>query len=378
MLLLSAFLFVIALLGTLVTIRSIIAVARIKHLFDEPSEERKIHVYRTPNLGGVGMYCTFIFSTAIIIPLSYLPYYNSLVAASMIIFAVGLKDDLVGLGPTKKFLAQIFAALIIAYLGDVRITSFYGLLGVQEISYPLSILLTVLINIFVYNAINLIDGIDGLAGGIGLLASITYAVCFYLMGAKGDSLLAIGFASVLVGFLYYNISPAKTFMGDTGSLFTGFMLALFSIRFIELNKTHSFPQFKTAPAIALAVVIIPVFDTIRVFLLRILRGRSPFVADSNHVHHRFLNMSFTHMQATGILLLTNIVFIITTILLQDIGNAQLMSFIVFLAITVNFFFWNLSKNEKKQLAEIKQIHQEQSSTSSSASTASLDNTAENY
>lgn len=357
MLLLSAFLFVIALLGTLVTIRSVIAVARIKHLFDEPSEVRKIHIYRTPNLGGVGMYCTFVFSTALIIPNNYLPYFNSFIAASMIIFAIGLKDDLVGLGPTKKFLAQIFAALILSYLGNVRITSFYGLLGVNEISYPLSILITVLVNIFIYNAINLIDGIDGLAGGIGLLATSTYAICFYIMGFKGDCLLAVGFASVLIGFLYYNVSPAKTFMGDTGSLFTGFMLALFSIRFIELNRSNPIPAFKTAPAIALSIVIIPVFDTIRVFLLRILRGRSPFIADCNHVHHRFLNMGFSHMQATGILLLTNLLFIVTSFLLQEIGNPQLISFIVFLAIIVNFFFWNISKKEKV-IAEIKPFQKE--------------------
>ncbi len=357
MLLLSVFLFLIALLGTLVTIRSIIAVARIKHLFDEPSEERKIHVYRTPNLGGVGMYCTFIFSTALIIPNNYLPYFNSFVAASMIIFAIGLKDDLVGLGPTKKFLAQIFAALILSYLGNIRITSFYGLFGVQEISYPLSILITVLVNIFIYNEINLIDGIDGLAGGIGLLSTVTYAICFYVMGYKGDFLLAIGFASVLIGFLYFNISPAKTFMGDTGSLFTGFMLALFSIRFMELNKlNHSLPTIvKTAPAITLSILIIPVFDTIRVFLLRVLRGRSPFAADSNHVHHRFLNMGFSHMQATGILLFTNLLFIIVSFLLQEIGNAQLISFIIFSAIIVNFFFWNLSKKERKIIAEIKSL-----------------------
>jgi UDP-N-acetylmuramyl pentapeptide phosphotransferase/UDP-N-acetylglucosamine-1-phosphate transferase len=353
MLIIAAILFLTALLGTMICIRSVIAVARVKHLFDEPSEERKIHIYKTPNLGGVGIYCAFLFAVALVVPTNLVPYFNSFVAASLIIFAIGLKDDLVGLGPTKKFLAQIAAAGILAFLGDIRFTSFHGLFGVGEISYPLSILITVLINIFVYNAINLIDGIDGLAGCLGLLASMAYAVCFYLMGDWGDCMLAIAFSGTLIGFLYYNISPAKTFMGDTGSLFIGFMLSIFCVRFVELNKVNV-GIFKAAPSIGLAIIIIPVVDTVRVFMFRIIRGRSPFVADSNHLHHRFINMGFTHLQTTLILTVTSALFIATAFLLQGIGNAQLISFLIFLAITINFFFWNLSRREKKQ-AEVLSI-----------------------
>jgi UDP-GlcNAc:undecaprenyl-phosphate GlcNAc-1-phosphate transferase len=353
MLIIAVLLFLTALLGTMICIRSVIAVAREKHLFDEPSEERKIHIYKTPNLGGVGIYCAFLFAIALVMPTNILPYFNSFVAASLIIFAIGLKDDLVGLGPTKKFLAQIAAAGIIAFLGDIRFTSFHGLFGIDEISYPLSILITILINIFIYNAINLIDGIDGLAGCLGLLASITFAICFYLMGNEGECLLAIAFSGSLIGFLYYNVTPAKTFMGDTGSLFVGFMLSVFLVRFVELNKSHT-SFFIAAPAIALATIMIPVVDTVRVFMFRVLRGRSPFVADSNHLHHRFINMGFSHVQTTLILVATNGLFIVAAYLLQSIGNAQLISFLVFLAIMINFLFWNLSKNEKKQ-AEILSI-----------------------
>lgn len=345
-------LFLTALLGTMICIRSVIAVAREKHLFDEPSEERKIHIYKTPNLGGVGIYCAFLFAVALVIPVrsangaSLLPYFNNLVAASLIIFAIGLKDDLVGLGPTKKFLAQIAAAGIVAFLGDIRLTSFHGLFGIDEISYPLSILITVLMYIFIYNAFNLIDGIDGLAGSLGLLASVSFAIFFYMMSDWGDCLLAIAFSGCLIGFLYYNVSPAKTFMGDTGSLFVGFLLSIFCVRFIEINKAGAPLAFKAAPAIALSVIIIPVVDTIRVFLFRIVRGRSPFVADSNHLHHRFINMGFTHTQCTLILAGTSTLFIASAVLLQNIGNAQLISFLIFLAVIINFFFWNLSKKER--------------------------------
>jgi UDP-N-acetylmuramyl pentapeptide phosphotransferase/UDP-N-acetylglucosamine-1-phosphate transferase len=363
MLFIAGILFLTALLGTMICIRSVISVARTKHLFDEPSEERKVHIYRTPNLGGVGIYCAFLFSVALVIPSNTLPYFNSFVAASLIIFAIGLKDDLVGLGPTKKFLAQIAAAGIIAFLGDIRFTSFHGLFGVGEISYPLSILLTILINIFIYNALNLIDGIDGLAGCLGLFASITYAVCFFMMGSMGDCLLAIAFCGTLIGFLYYNVSPAKTFMGDTGSLFTGFMLSVFLVRFVELNKLPGTGLFNAAPAIAFATIIIPVVDTVRVFMLRILRGRSPFIADNNHLHHRFLDMGFSHMQTTGILLAGNGLFVAAAFLLQGIGNGQLISFLMFLAILINFLFWNLSKKEEKKQADVLPLKEKKESIS---------------
>ncbi|MBV9987592.1 MAG: undecaprenyl/decaprenyl-phosphate alpha-N-acetylglucosaminyl 1-phosphate transferase [Chitinophagaceae bacterium] len=355
MLIIAIILFLTALLGTMICIRSVISVARVKHLFDEPSEERKIHIFKTPNLGGVGIYCAFLFAAALVIPVKTLPYFHSFVSGSLIIFAIGLKDDLVGLGPTKKFLAQIAAAGIVAFLGDIRLTSFHGLFGVGEISYPLSILVTILINIFIYNAINLIDGIDGLAGMLGLLGSATFAICFYLMGSIGDCFLAIAFSGAMIGFLYYNVSPAKTFMGDTGSLFTGFILSVFCTRFVELNKGASH-LFNAAPAIAFSTILVPVVDTVRVFIFRILRGRSPFVADSNHLHHRFLNNGYTHMQTTAVLVGTNAAFIATGFLLQGIGNAQLISFMVFLAIMINFFFWNLSKKDKTA-GEVKSIQQ---------------------
>lgn len=361
MILLTAILFFTALLGTMICIRSVIAVAREKHLFDEPSEERKIHVYKTPNLGGVGIYCAFLFAVALVVPAKLLPYFHSFVAASLIIFAIGLKDDLVGLGPTKKFLAQIAAAGIMAFIGEIRITSFHGLLGVGEISYPLSILITILINIFIYNALNLIDGIDGLAGSLGLLASLTYAVCFYLTGNYGESMLAIAFAGAIIGFLYYNITPAKTFMGDTGSLFTGFMLAFFCIRFVEVNNNQASSLFKAAPAIAFSTIIIAIVDTVRVFMFRILRGRSPFVADSNHLHHRFLNIGFSHMQTTLILVGSNLGFILAAILLQSIGDAQLISFLLVAAIMLNFFFWNLSRKEKRS-AEVLPLQEKSTHT----------------
>ncbi len=341
--------FIATAIGTGIIIKATIKVSMIKHLFDEPSEDRKIHISRTSNLGGVGIYAAFLFAVCVFIPQSQIEYFRYLVAASLILVAIGLKDDLVGLSPTKKLIAQICAAIIMAQMTNIRITSFYGFMGIYELAFPVSVLVTVLVSIFIYNAMNLIDGIDGLAGSIGFLASATYAYFFFQMGNLGDCLLAVGFCGALMGFLVFNISPAKIFMGDTGSLLVGFMLAIFSIRFIELNKfnlvSNKTPYFAAAPAISISILIIPIFDTLRVFILRVLRGRSPFAADRNHLHHRFLDMKFTHMQTTFVLICTNLLFIALSIVLQDIGNAQLITFVLLLAVLVNMIFWNLSKKQ---------------------------------
>jgi UDP-N-acetylmuramyl pentapeptide phosphotransferase/UDP-N-acetylglucosamine-1-phosphate transferase len=349
-------------IGTGIIIKAVIKVSMIKHLFDEPTEDRKIHISRTPNLGGIGIYAAFLFAVCVFVPQQQLEYIRYMIAASLILVAIGLKDDLVGLSPTKKLVAQIATAIIIAQMTNIRITSFYGFMGIYELAEPVSILVTVLVSIFIYNAMNLIDGIDGLAGGIGLLASATYAFFFFQMGYLNDCLIAVAFSGALLGFLYFNLTPAKIFMGDTGSLLVGFMLAIFSIRFIELNKAVSLvnakPYFNAAPAISISILIIPIFDTLRVFILRVLRGQSPFAADRNHLHHRFLDMKFTHLQATFVLICTNILFIALAIMLQDIGNAQLITFVLLLAVLVNTIFWNLTKKQQLPATSSTNVNEE--------------------
>lgn len=355
MLLNSSLLLCLSVLVSLFVIPAIIRVAKVKHLFDEPSESRKIHVTQTPNLGGVGIYSSLLFATSAFINHEYLPYFHYFVAASLILVAVGMKDDLVGISPFKKFLAQIVATFIMAYLAGIRLTSFYGVLGIEEIALPLSILITILVMILIVNAYNLIDGIDGLAGGIGLVASICYAVCFYKMGQMGEFYLALALAGAVAGFLYYNITPAKTFMGDTGSLLIGFMMALFTIRFIELNKydavSNPTPVFHAAPAIACGILIIPLFDTMRVFTLRILRRVSPFTADRNHLHYRLLDLNFSHTQSSLILITVNLGFIGVVFSLQHIGNVQLMLFVFLLAMTTNMVSWLVANNATKEVSK---------------------------
>ncbi len=311
--------------------QKVIYIAHKKHLFDEPSEDRKIHLVRTPNLGGVAIFASFMFTFFLFLPFTNILHLNYIIASSVIIFILGVTDDLVGANPTKKIIAQLIVALIITGPAEFRFTSFYGLLGIDHISYEISMVVSVFFIMLIINAFNLIDGINCLAGSLGLFASLVFAYLFWRMQDTGFLFLAVAMSGCLLGFLVFNKTPAKIFMGDTGSLFMGFILAVFSIHFLELNrlnaiKIHS-PHFQLAPAIVFSLLIIPVFDTFRVFSLRILKGRSPFAADRNHIHHRLIDISLSHMQSTGILLLINTISFLLVLSLGSLNNEMIIAIV---------------------------------------------------
>jgi len=332
-------------------IPKIIKVATLKHLFDDPSEDRKVHSTKTPNLGGIAIFIAIVLNLCLFIPFGSMPYINFLLAASFILFTIGLKDDLVGLGPLVKFAAQILAALIITYLADIRLTSFYGLFGMHEVSKPLSILISVFAILLVVNAFNLIDGIDTLAGSIGLLVSGVMAVFFIQMHETSLTYLCITLAGALAGFLWHNKTPAKIFMGDTGSLLIGFIVSVLCIKFVELNKldaiTNPRPYFHSAPSLVCGMLIIPLFDTLRVFTLRILKGKSPFNADRNHIHHRLLDFNLTHIQSSLILVGINIGFIGLTYYFQNMGVVEMIIFVSLIALTINIISWHFANSFKE-------------------------------
>lgn len=331
--------FLSSLLVVSFSIPSIIYVAFRKRLFDAPNEDRKIHKKIIPNLGGVAIFTGFLFSTSLFIKSSLLPEAGIVLASGIILFVVGLKDDLVGMSPLKKLMAQVLAALIIAVLADIRLKSLFGFLGIFEIVYPVSIALTVFIIVAIVNAFNLVDGIDGLAGGIGLVASVTYALLFFLMGDLGWSFMATALGGALVGFLIYNVSPAKIFMGDTGSLLVGLIAAVLSIQFIELSSVHTVKAvdlgIHASPALVLAILVIPIFDTTRVFTLRILKRQSPFTADRNHLHHRLIDLKLSHTSSALILLGVNVALILFALSLQKLGTFPLVLAIASAVVVAN-------------------------------------------
>lgn len=342
---LLSFSFLFSCIITLYAVPSLIKLAYKKRLFDDPAlEERKIHKYRTPNLGGIAVLISFAFTACLCIPGNVLPYANYIFASGLLIFSVGLKDDLAALNPYKKFLGQTVTALIVVYFADIRLTSFYGVFGIHDIhpvvSYPFSSLLIV----FVINAFNLIDGINGLLGSVSVIVSLTFGYIFFQMEEHGLAILAVSMAGSVLGFLRYNIGKARIFMGDAGAYTIGFIVSVLAIQFIELNKPSELAMavgsFGSAvPAVTIAILIVPIFDTLRVIVIRLVQRKSPFMADRNHLHHRLLDTGMTHTQATLALSSFNVLMIGTALSFQFIGNVELLILIGLVALLMNSMLW---------------------------------------
>jgi UDP-GlcNAc:undecaprenyl-phosphate/decaprenyl-phosphate GlcNAc-1-phosphate transferase len=328
----SIFIFLSAFILVYYSIKKIIYISHKKHLFDEPSEDRKIHHTKTPNLGGVAIFSSITITACLFFPLSGVSHLNYIILSSLILFIVGLTDDLVGVNPAKKIIAQLLVAFTITLLADCRFTNFYGLFGLNEMPFAISILLSSLFIIFLINAFNLIDGINCLSGSIGFLACVTFAFYFLRMHQAGLLFVSVAMCGCLAGFLLFNKTPAKIFMGDTGSIFLGFIVAMLSIKFIELSKTGSAglmqPEFQSAPGLVFGLLIIPVFDTLRIFSLRILKRKSPFRADRNHIHHRLIDLKFSHLQTTGILMAVNIFCLLLVFFLAHLLKTEILLLII--------------------------------------------------
>ena len=340
--------FITAFTLTYFAIPSIIHVARVKNLCDEPGERRS-HTVSTPSLGGIGIFAGMIFSIILWTPFEAFGDLQYILCAFIIIFLIGAKDDILPISPRVKLIGEIFAATILVFKSNVKITSLYGIFGITLLPEPISILLSVFTILVIVNAFNLIDGINGLSGSISTLISITLGIWFYLSDHIALAMVAFALAGAVVAFLKYNFSPAKIFMGDTGSLLVGLVCSILAIKFIELNKISEPYGFKAVPAVAIGIMILPLFDTLRVFTMRAIRGRSPFSPDRNHIHHLLIDFGFNHMQATAILVIVNIFFIIIVFTLQDLGSLNLLLLIFGLAILLSAsLYLTVSRRKKRQ------------------------------
>ncbi|MBV7533951.1 glycosyltransferase family 4 protein [Chitinophaga sp. sic0106] len=315
---------VLSFVVTYFSIPILIKVAELKHLYDEP-DERKAHKKRIPTLGGMGFFSGFIIAAAVCVPVLQNSPFQYMMAAFFIIFMVGMKDDIVGLSPLKKLIGQLLASFAIIYLGNLQISNMYGFLGIYELPSSISLMLTYFTFIVVINAFNLIDGVDGQAGSIGLLVSAILGAYFLHVGEITYAVLGFSMAGGLASFLIYNISPAKIFMGDTGSLLIGLVNAVLVIKFIDVagNPVGKMPITAT-PGVAVAILIVPLFDTLRVFAVRMLRGRSPFSADRNHIHHYLLDLKLNHKQTTLVSVTVNAIYIAAAFALQGIGTTAMI------------------------------------------------------
>jgi UDP-N-acetylmuramyl pentapeptide phosphotransferase/UDP-N-acetylglucosamine-1-phosphate transferase len=291
---------------------TILYVAEKKHLMDEP-DNRSLHSNRTPTLGGVGIFISVVVVMTITGAMLNTKVLLLVTGGITILFFLGLKDDLTVLSAGKKFSGQLFAALLLIVFSDTRIVGLSKILDVDILPYGVSVVFTLFVYVLIINAYNLIDGVDGLAGTIALLISTVFAVLFYNSGELSLATISVALIGALLAFLRYNLSSEKKiFMGDTGSLIVGFLLAFFAISFISQSQTNiDSNYFRASPALALAMLFYPLMDTFRIFFIRIfILKKSPFEADKNHIHHRFIQAGYTHIQTTLIIVLINLIIII--------------------------------------------------------------------
>jgi UDP-N-acetylmuramyl pentapeptide phosphotransferase/UDP-N-acetylglucosamine-1-phosphate transferase len=319
----------------------IIEVSNLKRLFDKPTNERKLHESSVPNLGGVAIFGA-VFIIFALSGHALQPWSPYLAAGLTILFFSGIKDDILVIGADKKLLLQVIAIVVLMGGGDLVITDLGGVFGLHGIPFEAGVGLTLFTMVVVINAYNLVDGVDGLAGGIGIIASAFFGWWFWEVGMMSHAVLACIQTGALLAFLRYNFEPASIFMGDTGSQIVGYLLAFFAVSFVQTGVTASQPvPFQNeVPVLVISVLIVPLYDTLRVFCVRLYQGKSPFSADRLHVHHQLIDLGFSHRTCCYIIYTLNVAMIALTMSLAGtevnmlLGIVLLTSVIVFPTVNV--------------------------------------------
>ena len=327
-------------IGLLIVYKAIPAIVKLSHekkLFDIPNE-RKVNKTVIPNLGGVALFIGISIATLLGIYKYNFPDLRFILSGMIIMFFVGMKDDILIISAYKKLIAQMIAAVILVVIGDIRFTNFHGLFGIHEIHYIISVLVSVIALVAIMNAFNLIDGIDGLAGSIGLIGSLFYGMVFLLGEHPLYAVLCFSISGSLISFLGYNVfgQKNKIFMGDTGSLLLGLLMAIFTIKFNEFSLKETWQLSRNAPVLSFAVIAFPLFDMIRVFGERIIKKKSPFAPDMIHIHHKLLKLGLSHVQSTLILVFSSLGLILMCLILWSVNVYVQTILIVSLMLVLSF------------------------------------------
>ena len=361
--------FLIAFVLELIIIPRVLVISYKKKLFDEPNE-RKQHEDSIPRLGGITFLPIILFALCITVTLSLyidpsmeileiedigykkmFTEFASLFSCLVLLYFIGIMDDLVGVRYRTKFAVQILCGIILVFSG-VWINDFNGLLGFNEMSqwvgYPLAVLLVV----YILNSINLIDGIDGLASGLSMIAFVVLAYCYYLKSYLLFSMLSIAALGCLLPFFYYNvfgggkIRKRKIFMGDTGSLAIGMILAYLLIRFTmtnpcDLNQPPEHPN----PLIIFSVILVPCLDVLNVVVYRIRKGKNPFKPDRNHLHHQLMQIGLSPSKSLVVILLISVLFIALNFILVRFTQIKWI-FLLDIILYSSIYLW-LNKRRTK-------------------------------
>ncbi|HEY2727526.1 MAG TPA: MraY family glycosyltransferase [Parafilimonas sp.] len=309
----------IAYLTTFFLLPLIIKLAHQNKIYDIP-DERKTHNYPVSSLGGIAIFSGLILSMLLVSDFNNynaeLQYY---IAAFFVIFILGLIDDIFILKAWKKTLGQLAVATVLTLKGGLLVTNLHGFLGMYALTHTESVYISFFTIILLINAFNLLDGVDGLAASIGLVSCLFFGVFFLTNNVLPYAVLAFSIAGTLLAFLMYNFPPAKIFMGDSGSTLIGLICSMLAIKFVENPAIQLNLSGYATPAIAFGFLLIPLMDVLRVFALRIAKGKSPLAPDRSHFHHLLQNKGFSHTEVTITLLAGEFVFALITLLLQNIN-----------------------------------------------------------
>ena len=326
--------FITALLISYLAIPKLIHFAHKLELLDNGGD-RASHQGSTPFFGGiaifVGVICSLLFWSDI-------ENIQFILVSIFIVFIVGLIDDLRQITAFKKLIGQIMATLVLIFLGDLEIDSMHGVLGVYDLPFWASLPFTIFVVIVITNGFNLIDGIDGLAGGIGLISSLSFGAIALMMEQTDMALIAFTLSGALLGFLKFNTFPARIFMGDTGSLVVGMILSVLAINCIKyglVTETHSLPHI--GPLLAISLLAIPLFDSLRVFVVRAIKRTGTLTAARDHVHHALIDLGAGHKYTSFLLYIVAVIIILFTYVLL-IFNLNVNVSIAMLAV-FSFLLW---------------------------------------
>jgi UDP-GlcNAc:undecaprenyl-phosphate GlcNAc-1-phosphate transferase len=322
---------------TYVAIPKVIFFAEKLRLLDEAGI-RASHKGSVPIFGGIAIFTGIIFSLLFWADIENIQY---LLVSILIVFFVGVIDDLLVLSPFKKIVGQVIAISIIIFFGDLQIDNMHGVLGVYDLPIWIGTLFTIFVVIVITNAYNLIDGVDGLAAGIGVISSFSFGVIALLMGQSDMAIVAFTLMGALLAFLKYNLYPAKIFMGDTGSLVVGLILSILAINIIRYGlvaETIKLPN--KGPLLAIAFLAIPLFDSLRVFVVRVFKGKHPLSAGREHIHHTLLALGFGHKKTSFILYFSTISIIVSSYFLLDVNvniGIAILALISFILLYIPFY-----------------------------------------
>ncbi len=330
----------------------VIDIAKKRNFVVKPNK-RTSHEGVIPNIGGINIFISFLL-TIFLFSFTIISQLQFRIFGIFIILIIGFVDDLIDVKPLWKLIGELTSAFFLIVVSDVRLTHLHGFMGINELPLFVSYLLSFFVFIVIMNSLNLIDGVDGLASGLGVVYSMFFAVYFHIAGNIILSISAYAMVGSLAVFFLYNVfgNKRKIFMGDSGSLLLGYMIALYVFEFCKLNAFKSVPTelyMSAAPAVAICVLSVPLFDTLRVMTTRMRKGFSPFQPDKNHIHHLLLKIGLKHRQVTFVLLCVSLFFIGLGLIGRNWPIGLLVTITFIIAFSLTYGLWRLV--DKRQFKE---------------------------